>query len=201
MRDIPDPTDTQEAKEDADKTPLQCKLDEFGDTLTWIIGVICVAVSHGNTRLAWCPLIGARGFDQRGPPHLLSPAGETFAQCSTAPPTKQERASGTSTPQKQNGFLGYSPFRCAKFVVFYRRNQTIQTKRKKHKSSNARIRPRTHARTHANRCGASPSRGSTTPCSAPTGKERCTTPRWPWRSVWRPSPRACRRSSRSASGT
>ncbi|CAM9628969.1 unnamed protein product [Scytosiphon promiscuus] len=36
----------QEAKEDAEKTPLQCKLDEFGDTLTWIIGVICVAV--------WC---------------------------------------------------------------------------------------------------------------------------------------------------
>lgn len=35
----------QEAKEDAEKTPLQCKLDEFGDTLTWIIGVICVAVS------------------------------------------------------------------------------------------------------------------------------------------------------------
>lgn len=35
---------TQEAKEDAERTPLQHKLDEFGDTLTWIIGVICVAV-------------------------------------------------------------------------------------------------------------------------------------------------------------
>lgn len=39
---------SQEAKEDAEKTPLQFKLDEFGDTLTWIIGVICVAVSRGR---------------------------------------------------------------------------------------------------------------------------------------------------------
>lgn len=34
----------QEAKEDAEKTPLQHKLDEFGNMLTWIIGIICAAV-------------------------------------------------------------------------------------------------------------------------------------------------------------
>ncbi|CAN0165577.1 unnamed protein product [Laminaria digitata] len=36
----------QATKEDAEKTPLQHKLDEFGNTLTWIIGIICAAV--------WC---------------------------------------------------------------------------------------------------------------------------------------------------
>lgn len=40
----------QEAKEDAEKTPLQQKLDEFGNALTWIIGVICVAVSRSSLR-------------------------------------------------------------------------------------------------------------------------------------------------------
>ena len=38
----------QEAKEDAEKTPLQHKLDEFGNTLTWIIGAICAAVSFAG---------------------------------------------------------------------------------------------------------------------------------------------------------
>lgn len=33
-----------EAKDDEAKTPLAIKLDEFGDTLTIIIGVICLAV-------------------------------------------------------------------------------------------------------------------------------------------------------------
>lgn len=50
------------------------------------------------------------------------------------------------------------------------------------------------------RYGASPSRGSMTPCSGPTGRGRSTTPRSPWPSAWLPSPRGCRRSSPSASG-
>lgn len=33
-----------EAKQDEQKTPLGIKLDEFGETLTVIIGVICAAV-------------------------------------------------------------------------------------------------------------------------------------------------------------
>ena len=32
------------AQEDTQKTPLAQKLDEFGESLTWIIGIICVAV-------------------------------------------------------------------------------------------------------------------------------------------------------------
>jgi P-type Ca2+ transporter type 2C len=34
----------QEAKQDATKTPLAQKLDEFGNTLTYIIGAICLGV-------------------------------------------------------------------------------------------------------------------------------------------------------------
>ncbi|CAM9930481.1 unnamed protein product, partial [Phaeothamnion confervicola] len=54
----------QEARDTADKTPLQQKLDEFGGRLTYIIGAICVAVwaisiPHFNDPMFGTPLKGA----------------------------------------------------------------------------------------------------------------------------------------------
>ena len=40
----------QAAKEDAERTPLAQKLDDFGERLTWAIGAICLAVWAINIR-------------------------------------------------------------------------------------------------------------------------------------------------------
>ena len=49
----------QEAKQDAERTPLAQKLDAFGNRLTWAIGAICLAVWAINIRNFWQPAFGA----------------------------------------------------------------------------------------------------------------------------------------------
>jgi len=46
-------------EEEDDKTPLKQKLDDFGETLTWVIGVICIAVWIMNYKQFFDPIHGS----------------------------------------------------------------------------------------------------------------------------------------------